>query len=175
MSLLQRNTIASAIFAVMALPAIAQSAPDSGAAATPSAASATTGTPMAQHRHPGTKEERKARMEQHWQSLKSALKITSDQEAAWNTYVSAMKPQPRTTPPMDRKAFASMTTPERIDAMQAMRGQRQAEADRRGQATKTFYSALTPEQQKTFDAQTLKMFGRHHGDHGPHGTPPNAS
>jgi len=171
MSLLQRNTIASAIFAAMAIPAMAQNATESDASTAPST---TASAPM--HRHPASKQEWQARMEQHWQRMKAALKITSSQEAAWNTYVSAMKPQPRTSPPMDRKAFASMTTPQRIDAIQAMRSQHQADADRRDQAIKTFYAALAPEQQKTFDTRTLKMFGRPHGGHDrPHGPPPSAS
>ncbi|GAB2454368.1 hypothetical protein GCM10027082_00640 [Comamonas humi] len=172
MTLLQRNTIASAIFAVMALPALAQTAPESSPGAAPSASATAADGSMQHRRHHGSKEERQARMEQHWQSLKSALKISGSQEASWTTYVSAMKPQQRTAPPMDRKAFAAMTTPERIDAMQTMRSQHQADAERRGQATKAFYATLTPEQQKTFDAQSLKMFGRHHGGHhGPHDKP----
>ena len=32
--------------------------------------------------------------------------------------------------------------------------------DKRAQATKTFYAALTPEQQKTFDAEHSKMAQR---------------
>ena len=34
--------------------------------------------------------------------------------------------------------------------------------DKRGDATKAFYAALSPEQQKTFDAEHKKM-GRHGG------------
>ena len=49
--------------------------------------------------------------------------------------------------------------------MRALRNQRMAEMnaamDKRGEATKAFYAALTPEQQKTFDAE--------HKKHGPHG------
>jgi hypothetical protein len=38
---------------------------------------------------------------------------------------------------------------------------------KRAEATKTFYAALTPEQQKTFDAETVH-FGGHRGDHDGH-------
>ena len=71
-----------------------------------------------------------------------------------------------------------LTTPERIDRMRALRAQQAAEADRRGEATKTFYAALTPEQQKTFDSRGQHMRGKGghrgdrghgHGDHGRHG------
>ena len=74
-----------------------------------------------------------------------------------------------------RQDMDKLTTPERIDRMRAMRAQHAAEADRRGEATKAFYATLTPEQQKTFDAQAHRGRpmggmrggeGRHgHGDH----------
>ena len=44
--------------------------------------------------------------------------------------------------------------------MRAMRAQQAAEAERRGEATKTFYAALTPEQQKTFDSRGQNMRGK---------------
>jgi hypothetical protein len=61
-----------------------------------------------------------------------------------------------------------MTTPDRIDHMRALRTQRDAEMDRRADATKAFYAQLTAEQKKTFDAETARMFRphggmRHHG------------
>ena len=62
-----------------------------------------------------------------------------------------------------------LTTPERIDQMQALHAQREAEMKKRGDATKTFYAGLTPEQKKTFDAETARfmaggpgMRGHHH-------------
>ncbi|MNY56077.1 hypothetical protein D3C86_1921190 [compost metagenome] len=51
--------------------------------------------------------------------------------------------------------------------MQQQRAERNAQADRRGEATKAFYATLTPAQQKTFDAQTLRH-GKRHGHHGKH-------
>ena len=60
-----------------------------------------------------------------------------------------------------RAEMAKLTTPERIDKMREMRTQRMTEMnaamDKRAEATKTFYATLTPEQQKTFDAEQLKM------------------
>ena len=52
--------------------------------------------------------------------------------------------------------------------MQALKAQRDAEMTKRGDATKTFYAALTPEQKKVFDAEALRMgpFGRNGGHHG---------
>ena len=82
---------------------------------------------------------------------------------------------------LDRQDMDKLTTPERIDRMRALRAQHAAEADRRGEATKAFYAALTPEQQKTFDAQAHRGHrmggmkggeGRHHGGHGGPGGKP---
>ena len=96
-------------------------------------------------------------------AFKTALKLNADQEPAWTTYAAAIKPdhQRGDMPRPERAAFAKMTTPERIDAMQAQHAKRQAHMDQRNQATKTFYAALNPAQQKTFDAETLKMHSRH--------------
>src|SRR3989338_4530968 len=76
---------------------------------------------------------------------------------------------------LDRQNMDKPTPPERIGRMRAMRAQHASEADRRGEATKAFYAALTPEQQKTFDAQAhhghrmAGMRGDGEGRHGHHG------
>jgi hypothetical protein len=68
---------------------------------------------------------------------------------------------------MDRAEFAKLTTPQRLERMEARRAERSAMFAKRAEATKTFYAALTPEQQKTFDAETVH-FGGHRGDHDGH-------
>ena len=156
MSLLQRSAIVTAMLAALSVPAFAQPSPaDAPAAATAQSA------PSGKHHRPDP-QARKARMEQRMQALKTALKLNASQEGAWNSYVAALQPPMYGERPAhpDRKAIAAMTTPERIDAMQAMHAKHQAAMDQRNQATKTFYAALTPEQQKTFDAETLKMHDR---------------
>ena len=172
MSLLQRSAIVTAMFAALSVPAFAQS---SAAPAADQAQAA-----HAQHHRPDP-QARQARMGQRMQALKAALKLNASQEAAWNDYSAALQPQPhaageRPAHP-DRKAFAAMTTPERIDAMQALHSKRQADQqarmDRRHQATKTFYATLSPEQQKTFDAETLQMHERH-GKHSGRRAQPSA-
>jgi len=80
---------------------------------------------------------------------------------------------------MDREEWARLKTPERIDRMRTLRNERNAQADRRAEAVKTFYAALSPEQQQRFDAVSLRMHrdgkgerrGREggHGRHGHHG------
>ena len=102
------------------------------------------------------------RHEHRMAELKSQLKITSDQGAAWDTFAVAMKPPARPErPPMSRAEFDKLTTPERIDLMQKRRAERDQQMNQRADAVKAFYAQLTPEQQKTFDAQA-----RHFGPHG---------
>ena len=96
--------------------------------------------------------------------LKAKLKLTAAQESAWTTFVASMQP-PAKGPRPDRAEFDKLTTPERIDKMQALRTERNAEMDKRADATKAFYAALTPEQQKVFDANAMPHRG-HGGDEG---------
>ncbi|RQO53538.1 hypothetical protein DBV14_13895 [Variovorax sp. KBW07] len=111
-------------------------------------------------------------------ALKEKLKLTSAQEGAWSTFTAASQPPagagPR--PRMDRAEFAKLTTPERLERMQARQAERSAMFAKRADATKTFYAALTPEQQKTFDAETVHFGGHgHRGHHGEHGGPRGAA
>lgn len=110
------------------------------------------------------------RVNRHLADLKQKLQITAAQEGAWTSFATAMQPPANMQRP-DRQALGSMTTPERIDQMRAMRDRRNAEMDRRAEATKAFYGQLSPEQKKTFDTETAHMFqrGHHGGHHGPNG------
>lgn len=114
------------------------------------------------------------RMQERMARLKAELKITPEQEAAWNSFTASMKPPARPAPP-DREEIRKLNTPERIERMRAERARRGQAMDQREQATLQFYAALTPEQQKVFDARLPPAA---HGPlhtprgHGPHGTPP---
>jgi protein CpxP len=105
-----------------------------------------------------------ARMSQRLAELKQKLQLSPGQELAWTTYTEALKPIAMTHP--DRADMAKLTTPERIDRMKSQRAAHMAEMDKRADATKTFYSVLTPEQKKVFDEQTLRRGGHHGGGHG---------
>lgn len=120
--------------------------------------------------------ERQAR---HLAELKTALHITAPQEAAWSQFAAAMQPPaPPTRPaeggqPPGRAAFEQMTTPQRIDALQQRADERHAQMRQRGEAIKTFYAQLTPEQQKTFDTRSPGgMLGMHGKGHPGHDGPP---
>ena len=109
--------------------------------------------------------------------MKAKLKITPAQEGAWTAFTAAMQP------PADRGArpgaeqraeLDKLTTPQRIDKMREIRSQRMtamtALMDKRGDAAKTFYAALSPDQQKVFDAEYKMRGGREgHGGGSHHG------
>jgi periplasmic protein CpxP/Spy len=114
--------------------------------------------------------DRRAMMEQHRArrlgELKQKLQISAAQEGAWTNWTNALKPGARPQRP-NFVEFARMTTPQRIDKMRELRNARNAERDRRGDATKAFYAQLNAQQQKVFDEQSMGMMGR--GGKGRHG------
>ena len=50
-----------------------------------------------------------------------------------------------------------MTTPERLDQMQAMKAMRDARMQQRAEATKVFYAILSADQKQVFDQETGRM------------------
>lgn len=187
---LPRRFAATAVLAALALPVLAQQPPAMTTA--PTAPTAGAAAQDGRHHHAGERhhghkaggqhhgnraEHRAEYRAKHLTALKSDLKLTAAQEPAWTAFTASMQPGERAAR-LDRSGMEQLTTPERIDRMRAMRAQHAAEADRRGEATKAFYAALTPEQQKTFDAQAhhghrmggmAGMKGDGEGRHGHHG------
>lgn len=132
-----------------------------------------TGQHKSQHMGQHDPAKMQAMMAKHQADLKDKLKLTPAQEGAWTAYTAAMQhPARMGTHASDaqRAEMSQLSTPERIDKMRAVRTERMAqmaaEMDKRGNATKTFYAALTPEQQKVFDAAHQKR-GEHRGHGGP--------
>ncbi|WP_213959063.1 Spy/CpxP family protein refolding chaperone [Variovorax sp. dw_954] len=122
-------------------------------------------------------ERMQARHAQRQAALKAKLNLSAAQEGAWSTYTAATAPPARPPQRPDRAEFEKLTTPQRIDRMQARQAERQAMFAKRADATKSFYAALSPEQQKTFDTESLAMM--RHGprdgqDHHGHRPPPPA-
>jgi periplasmic protein CpxP/Spy len=117
---------------------------------------------------PAKMQERMARMRErmarHMAEFKQKLQLSPGQEAAWNNFMAALNPANPNAHRIDRAELAKLPTPERNDRMRAQRAERNAEMDKRADATKTFYASLTPEQKKAFDAETVKR-----GRHGPGG------
>ena len=103
--------------------------------------------------------------------LKAKLQLTAIQDGAWASYVAAMQPPADMATRIGhenrqkmRDEMEKLTTPQRIDRMTALKAQRDSVMVKRGEATKTFYAVLNPEQQKVFDASAM-----HHGHGGRHG------
>jgi periplasmic protein CpxP/Spy len=129
--------------------------------------------------HAQRMEQMHQRHAEHQTQLKSALKITAAQEAAWNAYASGTAPNPAMKGHMAREDWSKLTTPQRLEKMQTQRAERDTAMGKRVEAIKTFYAALTPEQQKVFDTQAhggfqrAGMKGEHRmggkGGHGGHG------
>lgn len=104
-------------------------------------------------------EQMQKRHAEHQAQLKTTLKITAAQEPAWNAYVAGTAPTPRMGK-TQREDWSKLTTPQRLDKMQAHKAERDAQMTKRIDAVKTFYAALTPEQQKVFDTQGHSGFHR---------------
>lgn len=141
------------------------------------------GLPPGEHgmRHHGPMDPAKMQemMAQHAAALKAKLNLSATQEGAWATYMAAMQPPAdmgaRMSPENRKKMhdeWAALTTPQRIDKMNDMKVKRNAEMAKRNDATKSFYAALSPAQQKVFDTNTMRHGGSHAGPAGP-GKPAN--
>lgn len=102
------------------------------------------------------------RLAEHEARLKDALKLTPAQAGAWQAFSAAMRPPQASGQRLDRAEWATLTTPQRMEKMQALRAERDARLNERLQAVKKFYVTLSPEQQQTFDAQHQRL-GRHGG------------
>lgn len=92
--------------------------------------------------------------EAHAKHLRDVLQLRPDQEPALQAFLTAMAPPEGKGEKMreGRKAMDGLTTPERLDRQAARMAEHQAAFARRAEATKRFYGALTPAQQKAFDA-----------------------
>lgn len=178
MKKLHLHLLAAGLCASLGVAAIAQTQTSPAPAAGPQAQQIQQGERGM--RDPARAEQRKARMQERMAKrlgeLKAQLRITPAQEGAWTTWTSALQPARANFQRPDRAEFARMTTPERIDRMRALRAARNAEMDKRLEATKTFYASLSSEQKAVFDAVGMKYMGGkhrggrggHHGHHGHH-------
>jgi hypothetical protein len=106
------------------------------------------------------------------QRLRDILQLRPDQEPALKAFLQAARP-----PMDDRPGFMDddappkpLTTPERLDLEAKRMAEHQAAFQKRAAAVRAFYTALTPSQQKAFDALGPGMGGpRGMGGPGHHG------
>jgi methylphosphotriester-DNA--protein-cysteine methyltransferase len=93
--------------------------------------------------------------------LHRALNLGPQQEDGWKAFQQsyAMDPAAMARQRDAGAAMARMTAPQRVDqSIAMMRDDLEAE-QRRGTALKAFYATLTPQQQRTFDRETLQQDG----------------
>lgn len=120
-----------------------------------------------QHQYAATKfdpAKMQERMDRRAKRMHDALKITPAQEGAWQAYLSALKSNMPQRGQFDRAAFKSMPAPERMEKRIEMARSHIARMEGNLAATRTFYTALTPEQQKLFDEKAGR-FGHGHRGH----------
>jgi hypothetical protein len=119
--------------------------------------------------HKNSGERMHKRQQHRMEKLKQSLKLGADQAASWTAFESAMQMPAMAHP--DHKAMANMATPERLDAMNKMKTERDAQMQKRQDATRTFYASLNPEQKKIFDSETARAMHQHdrHGKMNSHG------
>lgn len=112
------------------------------------------------------------RMAERQAALKAELKLTPEQEPAWNAFIARTQPQAGAMPRQGtREDWSKLTTPQRLDKMQALKAERDAAMAKRVDAIKSFYAVLNADQQKVFDSKHQGGFqrtGMHHGHRGEH-------
>jgi hypothetical protein len=146
----------------------------SASAQVAASAPATPAAPAASAQHGGMMRERMEHMRaEHLRLLHDALAIRPDQEGAWQAFVAAMTPQRGVGEGAGERGWdhermeeepRHLTTPERLDRMQAHMAEHMAAFQRHAAAVKALYAALSPAQQRTFDALARLQFM--HGMHG---------
>lgn len=113
---------------------------------------------------------REARQKQHLQDLRIVLRLRADQEPALAAFVQAERPQGRGEGPAAHRGpppVEALSTPQRLDDMAKREAQRAGERQRRADALRAFYAALSPDQRQVFDA-LMRLQGPRAG-HGPRG------
>jgi periplasmic protein CpxP/Spy len=90
-------------------------------------------------------------------ALHDALHLKAGQESAWSAYKASVSPSPAAQQRRRAAAmlFPTISAPRRIDLVTAAMQGDLDDLRRQGDALKTFYATLSPEQQHVFDAQTL--------------------
>ena len=102
-----------------------------------------------------------AMIDSHLGDLKAQLKITTTQEAAWQTFTTAAKQQATGMQAMHSQLQQGTgTAPERMAQLTATMRQRAAGMATMTNALKDLYAALTPEQ-RTIADQHFSMMGPH--------------
>jgi hypothetical protein len=89
--------------------------------------------------------------------LHDDLHLSDSQEPAWRDYTLAIAPDPQTQARhrATQELLPAVPTPRRIALIEATMAQDAADFRRQGAAVNAFYAKLSPDQQRTFDLDTL--------------------
>ena len=123
------------------------------------------------------KERMEARQAERAKALHDVLRIRADQEGAFQAFTASMHPQHDGKGPRGDRfggppapGAAPESTPARLDKIVARMHEREQRMEARITAIKSFYAALSPEQQQTFDSLPVlrggEGFGGRGGGHG---------
>jgi len=117
-----------------------------------------------------------ARMAAH---LRAALQLRPDQDGALQAFVASMQPpagEAHDHMKGEHEGMVARSTPDKLDHMIARAREHLARLEQHAAATRTFYAALSPSQQKAFDlmaeAHMRGMGGHLMGGHPPMGGAP---
>ena len=107
------------------------------------------------------------RAQKHLDKLEQKLQLTSDQQAAWNTYsdTALARAAERAKHMEEHRAkggdhHGDMDTASRLEHMSQRMRERADKLQQMAQDTRTFQQVLTPEQQTIFDKYWKSQFGR---------------
>jgi len=101
-----------------------------------------------------------ARVHQHLGELKAKLKLTQDQQPAWQTFSDQANDQAKHMMSMQgQMKDKAQTMPERMAQMADMMKDRAQNMSKMADNVKTFYATLTPEQQAAFDKMHMGHMG----------------
>jgi protein CpxP len=89
--------------------------------------------------------------------LHGDLHLTAEQEGTWRNYTAAIMPdaQAKARREAAEQLLPQLTTPRRVALVDAISAQDEADLHRRGEIVNTFYASLSPDQQHTFDRETV--------------------
>jgi hypothetical protein len=137
------SLIASAAFACTAAFAQTSAPPSATAPSARAQAESPEARPQHPHMDPAQRFERmRAHRAQRLAELKQKLQLNAGQEGAWNSFAAAQQPPARSPGQMrtERAEFARLTTPQRLERMQARHAERNARFTERVEATRNFYA-----------------------------------
>lgn len=179
-ALLNRRQLAATALgtAITALSfaAIAQNTVPAAPLQAPLAATAAPADHHAKRHGPQAQAEHQKRFEQamaeRQSRLKDSLQLRPDQESAWKDFIGQTQVKPRASGErLPREQWAQLSTPQRLDRMEALKAERDAQFKQRNDGIRRFYSQLSPSQQKAFDAQRGMGMGLQHVGHPGHKGP----